>query len=497
VQDEIAVMEELLSLTLGTKLEYNDYSHLEVLPNARALLTPSQRHSFWAAVSRAVRAPSRAENDVALLVPNGTTPPQFLQLNGDRGFEPRTCSRSSSATAHAAREGVDRRRRLLQHLRRPAQPRAARGARELSRARLVTVPLVAENRLDARGYGVEVSGAWGVTDFWRLEAGYTLMLLDIDQDDSADPTARGQEKDTPVHQVHAGSLVDLPWNFELDTQLYWVDNVSNQDVHDYARLDVRLGWHRCRSSSSRWSARTSAARSTTSSVRASRPAHLDPARLLREGDVALLSAPTITSCDDAPPSAGGRRSSRCGSARPPRRVRRRSSEVSLKSAFLYKFIHYAEWPAQALGEPGRADRAVRVRPRRRRVGARRRRGRPHLHTSGPVVVRRLAQVVGGGACHVLFVGSSDAPQIDQLLARVSGPAGAHGRRRGGIRTARRHHQLHAYGRAPRLRDQTAAPRSAPASSSARSCSSCRSSCRKRARAAERCSRSAILRSGAS
>jgi iron complex outermembrane receptor protein len=82
-----------------------------------------------------------------------------------------------------------------------------------------------------------------VVDFWRLDAGYTLMLLDVKQQDSLDPTAQGQEKDTPAHQFHVRSRVDLPWHFEFDTALYWVDNVSNQDVSDYARLDARLGWH--------------------------------------------------------------------------------------------------------------------------------------------------------------------------------------------------------------------------------------------------------------
>jgi iron complex outermembrane receptor protein len=101
---------------------------------------------------------------------------------------------------------------------------------------------VAENRLDARGYGVEVSGVWSATEFWRIDAGYTLMLLDIEQGNSADPTGQGQEDDTPANQFHLSSRVDLPWNFEFDTALYWVDRVSNQNVEDYARLDARLGW---------------------------------------------------------------------------------------------------------------------------------------------------------------------------------------------------------------------------------------------------------------
>ena len=244
VQDEISVIDHLLSVTLGTKVEYNDYTHFEFLPNARALLTPWERHSFWLAVSRAVRAPSRAENDVALLVPSSPPPPNFLQLNGDSRFDSekvlafelgyRTQPWTRVSLDVAAYYNVYDDLRSL-------EPGGA--LINFPAPGLVTVPLQAENRLDARGYGVEVSGVWSVLDAWRLDAGYTLMMLDIQRRTSNDPTARGQEDDTPTHQFHVRSRVDLPWRFELDTAVYWVDAVRNQGVNDYARLDVRLGWH--------------------------------------------------------------------------------------------------------------------------------------------------------------------------------------------------------------------------------------------------------------
>jgi iron complex outermembrane recepter protein len=243
VQDEISVVENLLSLTLGTKVEYNDYTHFEFLPNVRALLTPWERQSFWLAVSRAVRAPSRAENDVTLLVPSASPPPQFEQLNGNRHFDSekvlafelgyRTQPFARVSTDIAAYYNIYNDLRSLE----PQAPLI-----NFPGPGLVTVPVSGENRLDARGYGVEASVAWSVVDSWRLDAGYTLMLLDIQQQSSADPTARGQAHDTPAHQFHVRSRVDLPWHFEFDTALYWVDEVSNQNVSDYARLDARLGW---------------------------------------------------------------------------------------------------------------------------------------------------------------------------------------------------------------------------------------------------------------
>lgn len=63
VQDEITVVGERLRLILGTKLEHNDYTGIEVQPSGRLLWTPHPQHTMWGAISRAVRTPSRADSD--------------------------------------------------------------------------------------------------------------------------------------------------------------------------------------------------------------------------------------------------------------------------------------------------------------------------------------------------------------------------------------------------------------------------------------------------
>ncbi|MBW1932478.1 MAG: TonB-dependent receptor, partial [Deltaproteobacteria bacterium] len=73
LQDEIMLLKDRLWLTLGSKLEYNDYTGFEIQPNARLLWAPHPKHKIWAAVSRAVRTPSRAEHDIRLL--NTVLPP--------------------------------------------------------------------------------------------------------------------------------------------------------------------------------------------------------------------------------------------------------------------------------------------------------------------------------------------------------------------------------------------------------------------------------------
>jgi iron complex outermembrane receptor protein len=69
------------------------------------------------------------------------------------------------------------------------------------------------------------------------------MKLDVDRKESStDPRVAGSETDTPEHQAQFRSRLNLPRNFEFDTNLFWVDSVHNQNIGSYTRLDLRLGW---------------------------------------------------------------------------------------------------------------------------------------------------------------------------------------------------------------------------------------------------------------
>jgi iron complex outermembrane receptor protein len=243
LQDEIPLFHESLRLTLGSKVEYNGYSGFEFLPNARLLWSPHERHSAWAAFSRAVRAPSRAENDVSLLAPAPTLPVDFVLMIGNSSFD------SEDVLAYE-----------IGYRAQPLDPVSIDVAAyyndyddlrsletsgllvDFPSAGLFTATADAGNVLEAQGYGVEVSSTWSVTEFWRLVGAYTFMKIDIDTNGSPDPTAVGQEDDTPTHQFNVRSLLDLPWNVQVDTAVFWVDDVSNQGVGDYARFDARLSW---------------------------------------------------------------------------------------------------------------------------------------------------------------------------------------------------------------------------------------------------------------
>ncbi|HEX4602217.1 MAG TPA: TonB-dependent receptor, partial [Gemmatimonadales bacterium] len=75
LQDEITLVPERLQLALGTKLEHNDYTGFEVQPSGRVTWTLTPSTTLWAAVSRALRTPSRIDRE--LFAPS--QPPYILE----------------------------------------------------------------------------------------------------------------------------------------------------------------------------------------------------------------------------------------------------------------------------------------------------------------------------------------------------------------------------------------------------------------------------------
>lgn len=241
--DKMELLKDRLRLTVGTRVEHNDYSGWEFQPTLRLLWTPNPRNSAWAAVSRAVQTPSRATHDMRINIlrfPLGV----MSVFGNDKG-------RSEDVLAWE----VGYRTKLMEglyvdtalflnvyhHLRTREQ---GLPFLEFLPPPLLTVPLNFANNMSGKTYGGELCIEWQPTPRWRLEAGYSFLQMQLGLDPpGTDVTAEGFEDASPHHQVFVSSQIDLPHNLELDTSLYYVDHLPFRDVSSYVRLDARLGWH--------------------------------------------------------------------------------------------------------------------------------------------------------------------------------------------------------------------------------------------------------------
>lgn len=77
-QDDISLIPELLTLTLGSKFEKYDNDGLKPLPNARLMWTPDDNQTLWVSASKAIRTPSLIDNNGTI---RALLPPEFT-ING-------------------------------------------------------------------------------------------------------------------------------------------------------------------------------------------------------------------------------------------------------------------------------------------------------------------------------------------------------------------------------------------------------------------------------
>lgn len=236
VQDEITLLDDVW-LTLGSKFSHNDYTGFEYQPNVRLLWAPDERHSIWGSVSRAIRSPSRAADDLRLLsaaapgVPFGVTAAflgnrdvlseELLAFElGVRGQPDDWISWDLATFYHDYENliGVTQGIPFLD----PTIPG-------------VVLPFVFSQTDDAQAYGAEFSVSLLMTDDWRVHANYSFLRLDF----SPNPSNEGA---SPRNQIYIQSSWDLTDTLEFDAGWRYVDQLPTQQVAAYNALDLRLAW---------------------------------------------------------------------------------------------------------------------------------------------------------------------------------------------------------------------------------------------------------------
>ncbi len=241
VQDQISLFGDRLALTVGTKLEHNDYSGFEFQPSARFLWRPDEVQRVWGAVSRAVRTPSRADHDIRIFQPTSAT--TFSSIQGSSSFDaeellafefgyrvqPLDILSLDIATYY----------NIYDNLRSGVIGAPLVNFPGLG---LVTVPIGVANGHEAKGYGTEISTRLKPLPWWDLTINYTWMKVNVENGNVIVPLVDPQEDSTPEHQVQVLSRVDLPYGVSVDGSLYWVDETYSGAIDDYVRLDTRVGW---------------------------------------------------------------------------------------------------------------------------------------------------------------------------------------------------------------------------------------------------------------
>jgi iron complex outermembrane receptor protein len=252
IQDELAIVDNKLWLTLGSRLEHNDYTGFEVQPSARLSWVPHKQHRFWGAISRAVRTPSMIDAEGFInsqyLAPNSQQNPSpvpvEIALNGSKNFKAEeliayelghrvTLDKAVSIDStifynnyHALRSFV------LGELTPDNQVNNFYLKQQMDLS----------NTGAGETFGFETAIVWQMLDWWRWDVNYSYLNTHF----KANPYYK--EAITPAHKSSVRILLTPFDNITTDLWLRYVDKSAvftlngPVNVGGYLTMDLRVGW---------------------------------------------------------------------------------------------------------------------------------------------------------------------------------------------------------------------------------------------------------------
>ncbi|TRW94898.1 TonB-dependent receptor [Candidatus Methylobacter oryzae] len=254
IQDEITLVPEKLKFILGTKLEHNDFSGLQFLPNTRLIWSPDNNHSVWTALSKAGTTPARSKEEMDIWL---TTVPASAQTGnmpvkvfGQSSFM-RDRYKSEEVIAYelgyrfqTSKVSADLALFYNDYSRLPFIISAGSPSVTVSESGIpyILQPVSLINDVRGYTYGSELSGAWQATDYWKLNLTYGFLE---ERYKTSSGNLNRPVYGTPQNQFSLRSSFDILSNLELDFWLRYVDklaDVGEKPVSDYTSLNLRLAY---------------------------------------------------------------------------------------------------------------------------------------------------------------------------------------------------------------------------------------------------------------
>jgi iron complex outermembrane recepter protein len=245
IQDQITLKPNRVALYVGSKLENDYFSGFDYEPSVRIAWTPTNRRTFWTAISHASRPPARRDVgvDAALAALPG---PTEVELLGNPKFK----------SEHVVAYELDYRAQPTDRLSLDLTAfinnyHGLESAESLpaffdpnSIPPVLVLPKSFGNKLYGTTEGFEASVKWRVTNRWTLSLGYSFLEMHLHTEStSLDSTSVADAQGSnPGHQAQLRSHVALSNRFAWDASAYFVGRLLAQFVASYTRLDTQLTW---------------------------------------------------------------------------------------------------------------------------------------------------------------------------------------------------------------------------------------------------------------
>jgi iron complex outermembrane receptor protein len=247
VQDQITLLQNKLWLTVGSKFEHNIFTGWENEPSARLLWTPTSHQTFWAAATRAIRTPSRIDEDLQLTGVASTAPAVFVCICDNHQFVSETLLGYEAGYRKLVTSSfyvdIAAFHNKYNDLESYGNASISIVASPPPPSILVSLPFA--NGIMGSTNGGEISPDWKATPWMEMKATYSYVSLDLLDKPTHTKTSyvSAYEGSSPHNETTAQMLFNLPKGFEFDPTYRYVGALPALLVNAYHTADARVAWH--------------------------------------------------------------------------------------------------------------------------------------------------------------------------------------------------------------------------------------------------------------
>jgi len=224
IQDTITLKEDFLYTTVGCKFANDDITNFEYQPSWKLTMTPNEKTSIWASISRTVGLPS------------------LLQLHNDRVVPFRIVGNPDLKSEDAMSYEIGFRRQATEKFYWDIAVYFNRYDNMIDVAPPVFIPpyqtYIFQNLGAGDTYGFEWTGNYRVNDKWNLTGNYSLFRVT-----QTGMGAIGYVYDFPRNMANLRSGWDIGKNIYFDIGLRYIDKLMDMNEPSYFLGDVRVAWH--------------------------------------------------------------------------------------------------------------------------------------------------------------------------------------------------------------------------------------------------------------
>lgn len=248
-QYKLPIIQDKLWLTAGTKLEHNNFSGFEYQPSTRLLWSPTEHQSLWAAVTRAVRTPSRVDEDVQIFLVERTSPPLplIVEIVGDAHLKAERLIACEAGYRTKVRSNVYLDFAAFYNAYNDLQgygPESVSVSNTPPPSHLLVV-LPYANVIEGHTLGTEISPDWEITHWWQVRASYSFLHMSLRDKPgfaSVPNLYSSYVGSSPSDLGTFQSIFTLPMHIEFDQTYRYVSPIPTFGVHTYSTADARIGW---------------------------------------------------------------------------------------------------------------------------------------------------------------------------------------------------------------------------------------------------------------